>query len=642
MRLSLGTRAMRPALAFGITLLLLLGSLSVGAFGARPVASPRASPLLGAHPDLGSRELAMAEQSLAISQRSDPRPATLPPVFSPGGFTWTNLTGRLTLSPSARVGSAAGWDPADGYVLLYGGQDAAGSDIGDTWSFSNGTWTNLTGSVRGSPPDLAIPSLSYDPSGHDMVLFGGVRGIAGGENQTWTYRDLVWTNLTGHTGATPPIRIFNTMTTDTAAGEVILFGGEVTSWFTDTWSFKSGTWTNLTPTAGFPAGAIAYPCAGDDPAAGGVVLYGLYSPAASTLDYATLLFTGGNWRNLTALTSGQSANMLLGSAAYLASISSVAFVSGATYNSTGGVQITTRTAEYSNETWTNVTSVLGGPPGIGELAAVSDLAGGQAILGFGGSTAVYALDSTWVLSAPLFAKVGATHIVEEVGASDSFSSTVSGGYGPVNYHWSFGDGLTASSAAPSHSFTRAGLFEVNLSTSDVVGHFANASIWVEVEPALAAAASADPTPATAGSPVALAGSWTGGVPPYTFAWSLGDLNSSTVSALAHTYAKAGNYSVGFTVTDALGDSAAASLALSVRAAPSTSSPASSSVSLTSGTGLFLLLGILLLAVVAAVLGALLARRPRSPPGPPQPYAAAPSSGPAGNPPPPGAGGPPAG
>jgi hypothetical protein len=643
MPVSRRTRATRLGIACGITLLLLLGSIPGAPREARALYAPQSSPLRAAHPSNAAQQLAAAEKGLASGEPFAPGPAGLPPQFSPGGFTWTNLTGKLSLSPTGRIGAAAAWDPVDGYVLLFGGEISGGRELADTWSFSNGSWTNLTASVTGAPPPLVVAQLAYDPSGNDMVLFGGITGSSTLENQTWTYHDRTWTNLTGHTGATPPATLLFAFTTDTAAGEVLLFGGEGSAWGSDTWSFKAGTWTDLTATASFPTGTVSYPEAGDDPAADGVILYGIYSLGAHAIDSATLLFTDGTWHNLSALTTGQTSQMLVGVAEYLAPISSVVFVSSASYNATGVAVVTPRTAEYANETWTNVTSLVNGPPATGELPATSGLAGGEGVLAFGGATSNAVLDETWLLTAPLTLKVGATHVVEDVGVGDTFTSTLSGGYGPDSYHWSFGDGSTASTAAPPHAFARAGLFEVNLTATDVVGHVANASLWVEVDPAVVATSSADPSPATAGNPVTLVGSWTGGTAPYTYSWSLGDMNSSTASALAHTYPRVGNYTVLFTITDALGASASASLTLSVRAAPSTSSSSSSnSVSLTSGTGLYLLLGIILLAVIAGVLAAMVGRRPRSPPGPPPASAGTPPPATYGPPSPPPPGAPPGG
>ena len=61
-----------------------------------------------------------------------------------------------------------------------------------------------------------------------------------------------------------------------------------------------------------------------------------------------------------------------------------------------------------------------------------------------------------------------------------------------------------------------------------------------------------PYTGTAGSPVSLSGSATGGTPPYTWAWDLdndGAYDDSTLQNPSHTWATAGDYTVGLKVTD---------------------------------------------------------------------------------------------
>jgi hypothetical protein len=646
-------RPRRLGFAASVALGLLLTSIAVG-FSAHPASAvPPESRGSVAPADQGALELAAARQSVPALAPHTPHPGLLPPLLSPGGFQWVDLTDRLTVTPSPREGPAMTWDPADGYVLLYGGVGPHGL-LSDTWSFSNGTWTNLTARVTGSPGGWAVISIAYDPSGHEVVLFGGETHTGVGSDYTWTYHDLVWTNLTGHTGATPPSRYLAAMATDTADSELLLYGGTINGGSTflgDTWTFKSGTWTNITASANAPAGELLYPSASDDPGASGVLVYGLYLGAGDVVAVGTLLFSAGSWSNLSAQTSGDSANMVLTTGGYLAPIGAATFVSTILYNASGEVLPGYAAAEWANDTWTNVTPLAGGPPTIGEIAGVSDLPGDQGLIAFGGEANLTTfVGPTWLLIAPLTLHASVQRAAIDVGFTDRFTSTVAGGYGAITYHWSFGDGASAGNASPSHSYAHPGEYQVNLTVTDLVGHSANVSLNVFVVGPLEAASSADPAPATAGTPVALVGTVSGGLPPFAYNWTLGDSGSDASSAesLAHVYSKAGNYTVTFRVTDALGATAMVVFILDVEAAhtsssANSSSSGSSSVSLTSGTGLYLLLGIVLLAVIAGVLAALLARRPKGPGGPPAPYASPPPSAsyggpmappPSGPPPPP--------
>ncbi len=51
----------------------------------------------------------------------------------------------------------------------------------------------------------------------------------------------------------------------------------------------------------------------------------------------------------------------------------------------------------------------------------------------------------------------------------SFRGSASGGIGPYNYTWSFGDGATANGAITGHNYTLAGYYAVNLTVTDSTG-----------------------------------------------------------------------------------------------------------------------------------------------------------------------------
>src|SRR5580658_304916 len=98
-------------------------------------------------------------------------------TWSESNGLWTEL--QPTLSPPPRGEAQMAWDPEDGYVLLFGGEGCVNppvcSQIGplnDTWAFKNGAWNPVISSGP-APPPSAQGGLAYDPSEHDMVLFGG-------------------------------------------------------------------------------------------------------------------------------------------------------------------------------------------------------------------------------------------------------------------------------------------------------------------------------------------------------------------------------------------------------------------------------------------------------------------------------------
>jgi PKD repeat protein len=628
-----------PVSVLAIFAVVLLGAAALTAAdgGSRSSASGslRAVPL--PHVSVGQAQLAAARASL-LAGRASPTDAASRPAsgVSPGGYTWTNLSAIVPAGPSPRIGAAMTWDASDGYVLYFGGQNLANKAIGDTWSYVNGTWTNLTASLSGAPPPLVLASLAFDPSSHAVILFGGITGGAAVAGWTWSYHNRTWTNLSSTVGTAPSPRVVAALSTDSTDGELLLFGGSPTGggvWITDTWTFKGGHWTNVSSLAGSAFGRLQLPVSSDDPADHGVFLRASYN-SGTTYATATLIYSGGSWRNLTSTLSQQPPLMEIGGAGYLAPISAVVTDSGVSINRTSTTFLEGLTAEYSSGTWDNVTGVTAGPPVLNLFSSASVVGNDESFLaiGLGSSSTV---PSSWLLSAPPKVTASANHLSVDPGTSVSFTGAVSEGAAPYAYAWSFGDGSTAATLTGAHAFAHPGTYAANLTVTDLVGHVVTAAVSVVVNSPLSFSASATPTPGTANTTVALTSTLSGGTAPYSYHWSLGDGSTSTSAALGHVYAKAGNYTVTANVTDAVGASATSTFTLEVNAAPhsssSSGSSSSSSVSLTSGTGLYLLLGIVLLAIIIVALAVMLARRPRSPPGPPAQYYSGPGA------PPPGAG-----
>lgn len=89
-------------------------------------------------------------------------------------------------------GAAARWDhtlsadPATGRLFLFGGRDAAGAPLGDSWVYSvgNDSWTLLEGPA---PAPRFGHAVAIDAANRALYLFGGQ---ADGEtffNDTWRF-----------------------------------------------------------------------------------------------------------------------------------------------------------------------------------------------------------------------------------------------------------------------------------------------------------------------------------------------------------------------------------------------------------------------------------------------------------------------
>jgi Kelch motif len=215
------------------------------------------------------------------------------------GGTWIYQAGAWTkeapaLSPAPRTGAALVYDAATGQLLLFGGSSkigTAGGYFGDTWVWDGSTWTQLHPAV--SPPARHNADMIYDAAGQDVVLFGGYDGHYLGD--TWTWDGSTWTRQ--DTPLAPAPRDTGSFAYDTAAGLGVLYGGfnGVTA-FKDTWTWNGSTWTKIS-TAASPGRVTAGWQMADDTAAGQVLLFGggRYNHTNSG---ATWEWTGTTWTHL--------------------------------------------------------------------------------------------------------------------------------------------------------------------------------------------------------------------------------------------------------------------------------------------------------------------------------------------------------
>jgi hypothetical protein len=262
---------------------------------------------------------------------------------------WSNLTPTLAAVPSPRWGAGVAYDVADGYVVMFGGcpDNACSSVLADTWTFSHGKWTDLTGSLNLSPPAREAPSMTYDAALGRVLLFGG-GGPPGLVNDTWTFAGGTWSRM--NTSAAPPARDNAMLAFDPALNESVLFGGTAASGNVgDTWTFQNRTW------AAVPSGP------GPAPRHAGVLVWDATDRyllqaagyAAGTYYGDTWTFGSGGWTPLT--TTGAIPGPSYGSnAAYDAADGYVLYFSGEVAQGT-----LTATWTYADGHWT----ILINPPG---------------------------------------------------------------------------------------------------------------------------------------------------------------------------------------------------------------------------------------------------------------------------------------
>lgn len=201
------------------------------------------------------------------------------------GSTWTEQFPAS--SPSPRYGASLAYDSATDDLVLFGGLSTTG-DMADTWTWDGSTWTEQVPIT--TPPGRNNASMAYDATSANVVLFGGVdnREML---NDTWTWDGATW--IQQFPSTKPSARDAASMAYDAGTKETVLFGGITGSAsLSDTWTWNGSTWASQSPTqspSGRYGSAMAY-----DPATSDMVLFGGYGGGSS--DFSDMwMWDGTTW-----------------------------------------------------------------------------------------------------------------------------------------------------------------------------------------------------------------------------------------------------------------------------------------------------------------------------------------------------------
>ena len=134
--------------------------------------------------------------------------------------TWTDETPTAGARPIERCLHGCWWTD-DGELALYAGQTTGTLALADRWTFADGSWTEVAGSL---PPDRTLYARARVDEG--TIVFGG-QALGGG------YRNDLWLLPDGEAdalpltaaGAAPVPRSGAEMVRDPAADRVLVFGG---------------------------------------------------------------------------------------------------------------------------------------------------------------------------------------------------------------------------------------------------------------------------------------------------------------------------------------------------------------------------------------------------------------------------------
>jgi PKD repeat protein len=195
---------------------------------------------------------------------------------------------------------------------------------------------------------------------------------------------------------------------------------------------------------------------------------------------------------------------------------------------------------------------------------------GQAKLAAG--TFPYPVGYAWAVSPPANTPPVASFTYGCTYLSCTFTDTSTDPGGSIaSRSWAFGDGLTATTASPSHTYAAGGTYPVGLTVTDNGGASASTSTLVTVT---APPTNVAPTASFTYNCTYLACTFSdGSTDPdvggsiLAWSWNFGDTATSTATNPTHAYAGGGTYTVGLTVTDNAGAQATATRSVTVTAPP---------------------------------------------------------------------------
>ena len=522
-----------------------------------------------AHPDLRSstfRQLPTSLSGANLPSRSEsggPLVMTQRDVASSVSTTWDwwNITSESNTTLPIFWFTQGTWDESDGYLLFYGGDNFAGTNLGDTWTYSDGEWSKRV--TNGTPGPLDGPALAYDPSADQVVMYGGLQSYSPFHytNLTWVYHAGNWTSA--HLNPTPPPRLAGTMVYDPDLGGTVLFGGYNNSdpsgatLLNDLWLYKAGNWSKISTSTAPPLrtwAPLAY-----DPGLHELVLYSGVNVAGQCIG-DTWTYGSGGWARVSANPGGPPhlcANIL----GYDPLLGHVVLTGG--LNSTSGAT-NLASWEFNGSAWSAL-NVSGLPAPHEYGVSAWDPVGGSFVVAGGWPSG----SSTDVLSTPLSVSNISGPTAVDLAQPAIFQVSVTGGVPHRNISWDWGDGTSsAGDPSPSHTFVGTGEFNVSVTVTDATLNSSSSFLLVQVVLGPRASILSSTTQGDVGIPISFSGTVSGGSGTPEFLWDFGDGGGAAGNLTNHSYDAAGNYTVTLEVIDSFGGTGSAELNLSIVPAPS--------------------------------------------------------------------------
>jgi hypothetical protein len=180
-------------------------------------------------------------RSVVMFGGQDAQGRTLDDTWLWDGHEWTKVP--TSNRPPARTAQAMGTDWVSGRVFLFGGTDLQ-NVLGDTWMWTGTDWVQISG--PGPSARSGCGQLAYDVRNNGLLLFGGWDdGQQRDVNDTWLLDASGWRQLL----ASSPVggREDHVTITDGSSGDVHVYGGYSNSFFpnNELWRWQGSTWSRV-------------------------------------------------------------------------------------------------------------------------------------------------------------------------------------------------------------------------------------------------------------------------------------------------------------------------------------------------------------------------------------------------------------
>ena len=261
--------------------------------------SPRAWPYI-AYDTLRQRVLLTGGEAGGVRALGDVQGTSRAPLDDTWEFSGLTQQWRVRAAvsgPSARSGHALVFDTQRHVTVLFGGEHY-GVAVNDTWEWDGAAWQQR--SPMPAPPVRSYFGMAYDATRHVTVIFGGLQPNGNSGTllaDTWEYDGASWTQR--HPVHSPTTRSNVGMTYDSLRGMTVLFGGDASAGdpaqpLQDTWEWDGNDWRQVS-TATTPPARLAEAMTFDTAHHLVVMFGGTFDPLRGGWIAGTWQYDGANW-----------------------------------------------------------------------------------------------------------------------------------------------------------------------------------------------------------------------------------------------------------------------------------------------------------------------------------------------------------